>query len=373
MSALKRNLLIAVLAAAMLAGGVYWFLSEFHQVPFEFRTPPAAPARRNRLLALEQTLQARGHEVFNSLRFATKEFAEPGDSAVILDLDPRNLREAEVDQLLAFVARGALLLVRMPANAEGRAGKLLDDLGVEPLAPDPACFEIKLYGTRHYRMCGGTRLGGDLEENYTQLASYDDTEYGYWYGHAWYDKGRVFLVSELDMLHNSALDAPEAVVVAEALLKPLLERKRIHLFRGIDAEPFHVLLLRVGWPFFVPALIALLLWLWQRNERFGPRLADVPAGRRALLEHVRASGEFLFRRGQPVAMHRAVLARVQRRIDEREPVIAALPDGARETALATRTGLDAGAIRHALNPVGLGRPETFLATLSTLLQLERRL
>ena len=35
--------------------------------------------------------------------------------------------------------------------------------------------------------------------------------------------GRVFLVSELDMLHNDALDEPEAVALAEALLAPLRE------------------------------------------------------------------------------------------------------------------------------------------------------
>ena len=183
----------------------------------------------------------------------------------------------------------------------------------------------------------------------------------------------MYLVSELDMLHNGSLDDADAVQVGEALLAPLLGRKRIHLFRGMDGEPFHVLLLRHGAPFFVPAFIALLLWLWMRSQRFGPLLPDLLPHRRALLEHVRASGEFLFRRGQPVAMHRALLARVQKRIDEREPTIAALPEPERDAALASRTGLDAVAIRNALNPVGLGRPETFFTTLSTLLQLERRL
>ena len=175
------------------------------------------------------------------------------------------------------------------------------------------------------------------------------------------------------MLQNSALDDTEAVELGAALLTPLLERKRIHLFRGGDAEPFHVLLLRRGWPALLPALVALLLWLWQRSERFGPILPERATPRRALLEHVRASGEFLFRRGQPLAMHRALLARVRRRIEQREPEIAALTGLERDAALAARTGLAAGAIGQALNPVGLGHAETFHTTLSTLLQLERRL
>lgn len=374
MTARIRNLLLISLGLSLLAGGVWWFLANFHQVPFEFRTPPGAEARRNRLLALERTLVAQKHTVFNRLRFSDADFAAAEDSAVVLDLDPRNLREAEVDALLGFVGRGALLLMRMPASAEGRAGKLLDQLGIEPLAPDPHCFKLATGTHGDYEMCGGTRIGGaDIEAHYTQLASYDDSEYGYWYAHAWYEDGRVFLVSELDMLHNDALDEPEAVALAEALIAPLRERTRIHLFRGVDSEPFHVLLVRVGWPVLLPAFVALLLWLWLRSERFGPILPDATAPRRALLEHVRASGEFLFRRGQPVALHRAVLARVLQRLAEREPIIAALPEDARIAALAERAQLPVAALRHALNPVGLGRADHFLSAVSTLLQLERRL
>ena len=374
MNARTRNVALIALGLLLVAGGVWWFFANFHQVPFEFRTPPAPEARRNRLLALERTLSAQDRTVFNRLRFSDQDFGTATDSAIVLDLDPRQLREAEVDTLLGFVERGALLLMRMPASAEGRAGPLLDRLGVEPLAPEPYCFTLATGQHGDYEMCGGTRMGGeDIESHYTQLADDDDGEYGYWYGHAWYEDGRVFLVSELDMLHNGALDDAGAVALAEALLAPLRERGRIHLFRGVDSEPFHVLLVRIGWPVLLPAVIALLLWLWMRSQRFGPVLPDATPPRRAVLEHVRASGEFLFRRGQPVALHRAVLARVLKRLAEREPVIAALPDDARIHALAERTQLPAAALRLALHPVGLGRADVYFSAVSTLLQLERRL
>lgn len=369
-----RNLVLIALGLALLGAGAWWFLANFHRVPFELRMPPAPEARRNRLLALERTLAAREHVVFNRLRFDAADFAEPAESAVVLDLDPRSLREAEVEALLDFVARGALLLMRMPASAEGRAGRLLDRLGVVPQDAEPNCFELDAGAHGDYELCGGTRIGGeDIAAHYTQLARHDDAADGYWYAHAWYDEGRVFLVSSLDMLHNTALDDAAAVALAEALLAPLRERPRIHLFRGVDHEPFHVWLVRVGWPALLPAFIALLLWLWMRSQRFGPVLPDAAPPRRALLEHVRASGEFLFRRGQPVALHRAVLARVQQRLREREPVIAALPEDARIAALAERTRLPVAELRHALNPVGLGRADHFLSAIATLQQLDRRL
>ena len=100
-----RNLLIAALGLVLVAGVAYWFIANFHQVPFELRTPPSAAARRNRLLALEETLRTQGHTVFNRLRFSDDDFADPGNSAIVLDLDPRHLRASEVDHLLDFVAR----------------------------------------------------------------------------------------------------------------------------------------------------------------------------------------------------------------------------------------------------------------------------
>jgi hypothetical protein len=261
----------------------------------------------------------------------------------------------------------------MPASAEGRAGPLLDRLGVEAWEADSRCIELDTGAHGDYELCGGTRIGGeDIAANYTRLAS-AGSESGYWFGHAWYEDGRVFLVSSLDMLHNAALDEADAVALADALLAPLRERGRIHLFRGVDSEPFHVLLLRVGWQALLPAFVALLLWLWMCSQRFGPILPDATAPRRALLEHVRACGEFLFRRGQSPALHRALLTRVLKRLDEREPVIAALPEAARIGALAERTRLPADALRLALNPVGLGRADVFFSVVSTLLQLERRL
>lgn len=373
MTARARNLVLIALGLLLLGGGVWWFFANFHQVPFELRTPPAPEARRNRLLVLERTLVAQGHTVFNQRRFGGADFTQAEDSAIVLDLDPRQLREAEVDALLDFVARGALLLMRMPASAEGRAGPLLDRLGVEAWEADSRCIELDTGAHGDYELCGGTRIGGeDIAANYTRLAS-AGSESGYWFGHAWYEDGRVFLVSSLDMLHNAALDEADAVALADALLAPLRERGRIHLFRGVDSEPFHVLLLRVGWQALLPAFVALLLWLWMCSQRFGPILPDATAPRRALLEHVRACGEFLFRRGQSPALHRALLTRVLKRLDEREPVIAALPEAARIGALAERTRLPADALRLALNPVGLGRADVFFSVVSTLLQLERRL
>lgn len=368
----RLRIVIAVVALLIVAGLGYWFATHFERVNDEIRTPMKTEARRNPMLALERTLKARQHTVFSRRKFGTQDFGDASDSAIVLDLDPRRLRDAEVEALLAFVGKGATLLMRMPDSAEGRPGKLLDQLGIEPLEPKDGCTDIHTDTKRPYRFCGGTRIGGDLIPHYTQLARDTESGDGYWFAHAWYDDGHVYVVRDLDMLHNGELiDHPEAIALARSLLTPVVDRTRIHLFRDVDAVPFHVWLVQVGWPVMVPAFLALLLWLWQRSQRVGPIQPDAPKPRRALLEHVRASGEFLFRFGQPMAMHRALVARVQRRLAEREPAISALPESERLEALAVRSGIPVATLRHAFQPIGLGHPETFTQAIATLLQLER--
>lgn len=370
----RINLILVLLGIALVAVVAWWVSTHLHQVPYEHRTPPTAEARRNRLLALERTLQARGHQVFDRLRFDTADFGPAGESAIVLDTDPSALGASDAKTLLDFVERGALLWLRMPDSAKGEPGPLLDALGVVPMAADAHCVEVDIAPKRTLPLCNGTRIGGeDLASRFTRLARDDATPEGFWYAHAAHGKGAIILMRQFDFLHNSELDSRDAAALAAALLAPLRERSRVHLFRGVDHVPLHVLLLRHGYAALLPLLVALLLLVWQGTQRFGPILPPPPTERRALLEHVRGSGEFLFRRGQAMAMHRALLARVQRRLAEREPGLVALPETQRFGALATRSKIPEADLRFAFQPVGLGRTEAFFRAISTLTQLEHRL
>src|SRR3546814_3831009 len=74
----------------------------------------------------------------------------------------------------------------------------------------------------------------------------------------------------------------------------------------------------------LPALLALAAWLWMRTQRFGPRLPSPEPARRALLEHVQASGEHLWRYGRASALYAAVREVFMARLRRRDPLAAAL-------------------------------------------------
>ncbi|MGH8089058.1 MAG: DUF4350 domain-containing protein, partial [Stenotrophomonas sp.] len=90
-----------------------------------------------------------------------------------------------------------------------------------------------------------------------------------------------------------------------------------------------------GWPVWVPLLLALLGWLWQRSQRLGSVLPAPATERRSLLEHVRASGEHLLRYGKAPLLYDAVRRAFLARLRRRAPTAAALAGEAQVHAIAT--------------------------------------
>jgi hypothetical protein len=186
-------------------------------------------------------------------------------------------------------------------------------------------------------------------------------------------QGTVSLLPDLDFLQNNRLEAAGARELAYQLLVPGLGRGRFLLVYG-DAMPSLLrLLLTHGWAVLVPATLALFAWLALRAQRFGT-LRPVPAtARRALLEHVQAAGEFAYRRGRVGVLHAALRGRFERRLQRRDPMLAALEGEARVQALSERFSLPAARVRQALDPRDLQRPEGFLHSMSTLALMRLRL
>jgi hypothetical protein len=366
----SRTLVISGLVVLLLGAFVYWWLITFERVVEDQALPMRGEARYNPLFALKLSLEAQGVTV-RSRAHLDLDHAKIGTrDVIVLASDVRALGDVAVRRLTEWVAAGGRLVFPLPEGAEGEPGPLLDHFGITPTAA-PGCLSWqKSDDTAAGMLCSSVRFLVEPAEIPRYAWLWGNANTGYLFGRRDVDEGRIAFAADLDFLRNSALKNEGNAALAWQLLAPMLGEGTVHLIYSADVPPLYVLIVRHGWPVLALLAIALLGWLWARSQRLGPVLPQAPTHRRALLEHVEASGQFAFRRGRALALHAALHRAVMARLLRRDPAVAALGNDALAQELATRTALPLAEVRQALAPVDIGHPERFIATIKTLMLLK---
>ena len=385
-----RIVLIVLLAAAVIGAGVAWFLHTYEKVEREIALPPRGEAGYNPLYALKKALQADGIKVESRqrLNLASQQLGAH-DTLLILN-DPRTMTPTESRRLLEWVADGGHLLLRTPPTASHEretSVPVLEDLGVMLSDEPPECEPLQVEGQDgHIEFCSGRRFYFDEVE---PELSWGDLQADYVYARLAHGQGHVDVLADFDFLSNGdpvastsrrigagqvggLRDGPHRAL-ARQVLAPNYGQGTVHLVYAAQMPSLLRSVLTQGWPVWVPLLLALLAWLWLRMQRFGPLRPSPPAERRSLLEHVRASGEHLFRYNKRALLYAAVRNSFLARLRRRDPVAAALTGEAQIEAIATRLDISAEKIRTALLPPSSHDKPAFRDRISTLIQLRNRI
>ena len=122
-------------------------------------------------------------------------------------------------------------------------------------------------------------------------------------------KGRVTLLPSLRFLRNGNIADLDDAELAWRLSS---ERGPIFLYVRLQSAGLLDWIQRDAWPAFAAAALLLVLWLLRIIPRFGPLEADAPPARRSLLEHLAASGRYLWSRGASAPLLDAVRERASR-------------------------------------------------------------
>lgn len=399
MTAARRNgrlagvgLLVLFVVATLL---VLWVRQTFHRVEKTLYLPPDGEAAYNPLYALAKTLEADGVKVNARQRLLLDDNALGREDTLLLFNDPRALSPPEAERLLAWVEEGGHLLVRTPlySPAEDLAGPdaprtaVLDALSVWLVEETPSCVPFQVEGEGHHvEFCRGRRFAFD--DVVPELA-WGDLQAGYVYARLAQGLGHVDVLADFDFMANAetrmfaqnALEQPPEGglrdgphrALARQVLAPNYGRGTVHLVYAAEMPSLWRMLFARGWMVWAPLLLALAAWLWMRMQRFGPPVPPPAGERRSLLEHVRASGEHLYRYGRGVMLYAAVRQAFLARLRRRDPVAAALSGDPQVAAIADRTGLPADRIRTALNAPASHDRQAFRDRISLLIQLRNRL
>jgi hypothetical protein len=370
----RRNWLIALAMLVPLAAIVAWWFNTFERVQREFDAAPRGEARYNPMYALKKALQARGIAVDSRANLNLPAMHLQSGDTLVLGANVRTLTDAQAHDLIDWIEDGGHLIFAMP-DSKGRGGMLLDTLGLKP-ADSARCHNWAgpsddSKDSHWHCFFAAFKLEADEAKDFDVLWGKADT--GYVLGQRTRGDGTFTAVGDLSFLQNAELkSAPNSELAWQVLAPAIADEGKVHIVYAADVPPLHVLLVQYGWPALLPAALALLAWLWGRAQRFGPSLPLGAPHRRALLEHVQAAGDFIFRRGAPSALYAPVQRRFFEKLRRDDPVIAALDGDALVDALANKAGRSAAEVRLALQPLQLTRPEHFLASIKILHEMENQ-
>ena len=159
--------------------------------------------------------------------------------------------------------------------------------------------------------------------------------------------GVLTVLSDANFMHNGRIGRYDNA----ALLWYLTHYQRqgdIWLIYSGDMPPLWKWLGTHAWTVLISAGVLLAAWLWSSSRRLGPIRIAPPLARRRLLDHIEASGQFLWQKGQRVKLLNAVRAALIRRLEARHPALAALPPPLKATRLAAMIKTTPAAAEKAL-------------------------
>lgn len=319
-----RIFLLAGLAA-LIGLAVLWFRANYEKVPDRVWVGASGEARLRHFLAAERFAERMGWKA-TEVRSLPALDALPAHGILLLPRGRQSFDHARVQGLLNWVANGGHAIIE--AERIEVRDALLDALKVKRTARDsitappplpPGMFDAALLKVplkkraqvlsvifnQSLRLDAGERrylLRVD-DKDAAALASFE------------HGKGLVTVSSTLDFARNSRIGLHDDAEFLWHLLALGPGRELV-----VYWAPMRLSL----WGFLkenaAPALAAggllLALWLWSIAPRFGPVAPDAPPSRRRLLDHLRASGRYLWTKGLRsrlvVAARDAALRRIAR-------------------------------------------------------------
>lgn len=364
---------VALAIALLLVAG---FFATFEHKLVTEPTPAHGEARYNRYFAFEQVLSKLGLKVTSLTTLDPARMPlQPGDTLVLGDGVER-IDSEQSARLAAWVRSGGHLVLSpgnavtsahtplfeaLPVLSARRADYVCDELSPIVLDAGKAGADVAFCGTR-FRLALPAQAGLD--------ASIGDQKDGYLFARTRLGAGSLSLVADMDLLDSHHLHQIAAQQFGWRLLTPNLGRGRVYLLYALDGMPFLKLLLLKGWPGLLALTLLLAAWMLRQGQRFGPLLPAPSLHRRALLEHVQAAGEFVYRRDAGRSLHQLATQAVLTRLRRRDPACAMLTGDALYDRMALRSGLAPEQVRQAFQSPA--NAQAFRHSIITLARLRSR-
>ena len=352
----------ALIVALLGALGIYLYLKATpYQAEVDHGPSPAAQA--NPYLAAEMFLRERGIDVSHAESLAVLPDIDPRQHTLLMFNDRSKMTPRQVDQVLNWARAGGRLVFVAESIWDEKTGQsndlLLDrvqlhqsftkDLkGTPPdAAEDPYPNLTKLYLEDEYAPAyAGFDTAFHLDDPKNLAQAWANSAKATHMMQLAFGLGTITVVTDADLWKTPAITQHDNAW----LLWYLSADTAVTLLYNTE----HDGLLTLLWRYFPQAIVALLalfgLWLWHVGVRHGPLQAPAPSGRRQLMEHLRASADFILRHNGQQTLLQALQQDVLRRARHRHPGFDQLNVAEQWLVLSRLTRQPTRAISQALSP-----------------------
>ncbi|MCX2544702.1 DUF4350 domain-containing protein [Pseudomonas sp. COW5] len=352
----------ALIVALLGALGVYLYLKATpYQAVVDHGPSPAAQA--NPYLAAEMFLRSHGITVGHAESLAVLPEIDPRRHTLLLFNDRSKMTPRQVDQVLNWARAGGRLVFVAESLWDEKTGQsndlLLDrvqlhqslskDLKDPPpdADDDPWPNLTKLYlEDEDAPAYAGFDTAFHLDDPKNLAQAWANSARATHMMQLPYGVGTITVVTDADLWKTPAIAQHDNAW----LLWYLSADTAVTLLYNTE----HDGLLTLLWRYFPQAIVALLtligLWLWHVGVRQGPVQAPAPSGRRQLMEHLRASADFILRHNGQQTLLQALQQDVLRRARHRHPGFDQLNVAEQWLALSRLTRQPTRAISQALSP-----------------------
>lgn len=375
---MKSRLLVALVVVAVVLLGCATFLATYKRDWVTETTPAKGEADYNPFFALERILVGMGQPASSGVLLnRVLPQLKPGDT-LVMDGDTSGITTLQAQAIGQWVRAGGHLVFSTFFVADT---PLNDNLGLQRKTEKwtSLCMNLAMDAKdqvdtkKSPPMCG---LGFYLQPQAMARASViigKPESDGLLFARVPIGKGTVSLLSSLamDVLMRDRLKHGPEQQFAMRLLAPNFGRGQFFLLYKLIGNSFWVSLFMRGWPALLASLLLVLGWMAMRSERLGPLVPAPAAHRRALLEHIHAVGEFLFRRDSGRSLHRLACDAILVRLHRTDPASVMLKRDELYAWLAQRSRLDAHHIENAFQSPA--NAAAFRGSMTTLARLRSHL
>ncbi|MEO8810198.1 MAG: hypothetical protein ABI386_08135 [Rhodanobacter sp.] len=356
-------------AAALLVAG---FLATFEHKDVTEPTVAHGEARYNPFFALQLALNGSGLPARSLTTLDPGALRlRPGDT-LLLGADASRVDIEDATRIAAWVRGGGHLLVS-PGPASVAHIPLFDALALlDPRSAPSGCSGMtfrKAARTDDSQTCA-TRFRLRPAALASVDASIGNAQDGLLFARTRLGRGTVSLLASFDHVTRNSLKNAREQQFTWRLLGPNRGKGTIFLVYALDGPSFLAFVAIKGWPALLALTLLLAAWMAMRSARLGPLMPAPTLHRRALLEHVQAAGEFLYRRDAGRTLHRLASDTVLARLRRRDPACVMLNGDALYARLAERNALDVAQVAQAFQSPA--NAQAFRTSIITLARLRSR-